>query len=124
MKRVGNQNEAFRKNTINLLKQRLALKNKKDNPRVSVDFSLAAIHNLDSINEEPFDAPLSSERKQCSIRHTVDPETLKKISTYRALKLPTLRNMSEEECLSRYLEDPFFRKKLEYELQFLRRSTL
>jgi len=44
----------------------------------------------------------------------VDAKTLQKIKTYKNLDLPCLKDMDEEECLDRYMKDPFFHKKLEY----------
>lgn len=40
----------------------------------------------------------------------------------RMMKVGSLSEMSEEECIRRYAEDPFFRKKLQAELRSLKKS--
>ena len=42
----------------------------------------------------------------------------------RLMKVGSLSEMSEEECIRRYAEDPFFRKKLQADLKSLRKSCL
>lgn len=43
--------------------------------------------------------------------------------TLRALKINALREMTEEECMSRYAKDPFFRKKVQSEVKSLSRAA-
>jgi hypothetical protein len=39
--------------------------------------------------------------------------------TLRALKINALREMSEDECMRRYVKDPFFRRKVQCEVRSL-----
>ena len=56
---------------------------------------------------------LESYQRLKSIKENIDEETVKKIETFRSLKLPVLKNLSEEGIYIKFLEDPFFRAKLE-----------
>ena len=49
----------------------------------------------------------------------VDAKTLNLIKTYKNLDLPWLKTMNEEQSVIRYLNDPFFRKKMEYEYEYV-----
>ena len=65
---------------------------------------------------------LESQHRLKSIKENIDAETIKKIETYRNLKLPGLRDLSEEEIYMKYIEDPFFRAKLGIEFKQLSKN--
>jgi hypothetical protein len=70
--------------------------------RTSISLALPPMLDLDTIREEAAEINTTT-RMLKSIREAMDSATLKKIDTCRALKLPILKDMTEEECLMRYV---------------------